>query len=255
MADTQSHDGSAEGAGKALTIPQALDLLREGEMDVQGLIPWSSNYTFLARVTSADLEALVVYKPRRGERPLWDFPAGTLYRRETAAFLISNSLGWSIVPPTVTRDGEQGIGMVQLFIEHDPDEHFFTFRDPWSETLTRIALFDVLVNNADRKGGHCLRDSDGNIWAIDHGICFHHEPKLRTVIWEPAGQEIPSHLLEDLRALQAKLQDGCDLLIQLMSLLSEQEINALLRRLNRLIRTGAFPLPPPGRRAVPWPMI
>jgi hypothetical protein len=255
MADSQLHEGSAEGANTAFTIPQTLDLLRDGDMEVQGLIPWSSNYTFLARVTRDDLEALVVYKPRRGERPLWDFPAGTLYRRETAAFLISNSLGWNIVPPTVTREGEQGIGMVQLFIEHDPDEHFFTFRDPWSETLTRIALFDVLVNNADRKGGHCLRDSAGNIWAIDHGICFHHEPKLRTVIWEPAGQEILPHLLDDLRALQTKLQDGCELMNQLMSLLSGQELSALRRRLARLVRTGAFPLPPPGRRHVPWPMI
>ncbi len=238
-----------------LTIPEIVTLLREGEMEVLELLPWSSNYTFLVQVAKEGVSTLAVYKPRRGERPLWDFPTGTLYRREAAAFVVSDALGWNIVPPTVVRGGEHGIGMVQRFIEHDPEEHFFTFRDPWRDELTRIALFDAIVNNADRKGGHCLLATDGHIWGIDHGICFHEEPKLRTVIWEMAGEAIPDELLADLLRLQAALQQGTPPAATLAKLLSPSELDALHLRLNSLIAQPHFPEPPPGRRHVPWPMV
>jgi uncharacterized repeat protein (TIGR03843 family) len=249
----EQNDGSADE--QQLTIPEVVDLLRDGELEVKSLLPWSSNYTFLAEVSKDNLVAMAVYKPKRGERPLWDFPTGTLYRREAAAFLLSDALEWNVVPPTVARKGEHGIGMVQLFIEHDPDEHFFTFRDPWPDELTHIALFDVLINNADRKGGHCLRDPQGRIWAIDHGVCFHEEPKLRTVIWEMAGEPIPEALLTDLRRVQSCLWDGQPLRESMNRLLSLREIQALHQRLAELIQSGCFPLPPPERRHVPWPMV
>lgn len=254
MDDKQQEQDDNE-ATEQLTVPEVVDLLREGELEVTALLPWSSNYTFLAQVTRGDVAAMAVYKPKRGERPLWDFPTGTLYRREAAAFMLSNALEWNIVPPTVARKGEHGIGMVQLYIEHDPDEHFFTFRDPWPDELTRIALFDVLINNADRKGGHCLRDAEGRIWAIDHGVCFHEEPKLRTVIWEMAGEPIDDPLLADLRRVQTCLWDGQPLRDNLNRLLSSREIQALHQRLASLLQSGCFPLPPPERRHVPWPMV
>jgi uncharacterized repeat protein (TIGR03843 family) len=239
----------------SLSIPEAVELLKTGEIEVVQLLPWSSNYTFIANVKMGDLETLAVYKTRRGERPLWDFPTGTLYRREVAAFVVSDALGWNIVPPTVTRKAEHGPGMLQLFIEHDPEEHFFTFRDPWPDELTRIALFDVVANNADRKGGHCLRDRQGHIWAIDHGICFHEDPKLRTVIWDMAGETIPAALLADLQRLHTDLLEDKPPTGDLRTLLSHAEISALTYRLAHLIEKKRFPHPPAGRRHVPWPMI
>ena len=167
-------------------------------METLGLMPWGSNYTFLMQITNPqtkDLpeddreDLLAVYKPRRGESPLWDFPNGTLCLREYAAGLVADALGWRIVPPTVLRDGENGFGSVQLFIENDPDQHYFTFKDDpdCRDQLQRICVFDLITNNADRKSGHCLRDMSGHVWAIDHGICFNADYKLRTVIWDFAS--------------------------------------------------------------------
>ena len=240
---------------RPLSLSDATELLRNGEMEVLQLMPWSSNYTFLVKISEGDVSALAIYKPRFGERPLWDFAEGTLYRREVAAFVVSDALGWNVVPPTIVRQGEHGIGMVQLFIEHDPKEHFFTFRDPWPAELTRIALLDVLINNADRKGGHCLQDKQGRIWAIDHGICFHEEYKLRTVIWEPAGQPIPPDLLNNLSTFQQALQSETTLIETLCNLLSATEMAAFKQRLANLIAGKRFPVPPPGKRHVPWPMV
>jgi len=238
-----------------LSLSDATTLLRDGEMEILQLMPWSSNYTFLVEITKAEKKALAIYKPCRGERPLWDFPNGTLYQREVAAFVVSDALNLNIVPPTVVRQGEHGIGMVQLFIEHDPEEHFFTFRDPWPDELTRMALLDALINNADRKGGHCLRDKQGHIWGIDHGISFHQEYKLRTVIWEPAGQPIPPTLLNNLNTLQHALQQHTAPHDTLAHLLSDRELAALKQRLTTLIDAKHFPLPPPGGRHVPWPLV
>lgn len=238
-----------------LSLSDATTLLRGGQMKILQLMPWSSNYTFLVEISQAEKNTLAIYKPRRGERPLWDFPNGTLYQREVAAFVVSNALNLNIVPPTVVRQGEHGIGMVQLFIEHDPEEHFFTFRDPWPEELTRMALLDALINNADRKGGHCLRDKQGHIWGIDHGICFHEEYKLRTVIWEPAGQPIPTTLLNHLCTLQHALQQHAAPHNTLSHLLSATELAALKQRLATLIEAKHFPVPPPGERHIPWPLV
>ncbi|MFQ6057465.1 MAG: SCO1664 family protein [Anaerolineae bacterium] len=241
---------------KVVSLEQLLSLLAEGEMESHGLLPWASNYTFLVTVRNDSLQCLAVYKPQRGERPLWDFPRGTLCLREVAAYLVSEGLGWSLVPPTVLRDGPHGLGMVQLFIDADPEAHYFTLREEaeYIPVLQRIAVFDHLVNNADRKSGHCLRGKEGQIWALDHGVTFHAQPKLRTVIWDFAGQPIPEDILRDLRAFQSRLSQTDPLLGTLWKLLSAEEIRALRQRLDRLLRAGTFPQPGPGRH-VPWPLI
>lgn len=231
-----------------------LHLLRAGTLSLEGLLPWSSNYTFLGTVTNGETTATVVYKPDEGERPLWDFPYGTLSKREVAAWEVSEALGWDLVPPTVYREGPHGAGMVQVFVPHDPEEHYFTFTDENLAEIPLIAAFDVLINNADRKAGHCLRGKDGTIWCIDHGICFHREDKLRTVIWEFAGQPLPDAIIDDLEALQPKLRSDAVLVKRLRNLLSDAEIEALRRRLTRLLTTRRYPEPGPGRNR-PWPLV
>ncbi|TAK35237.1 MAG: hypothetical protein EPO21_06810 [Chloroflexota bacterium] len=222
-------------------------------MAIVGLITRGSNGTFLVTLSQADAEAgLGVWKPRRGETPLWDFPAGTLYKREYAAYLVSRALGWPNIPPTVIRDGPYGIGALQLFIDAHPDSHYFTFGNAHPLESRQIAVFDVLVNNADRKAGHCLEGSDGRIWVIDHGLTFSAEPKLRTVIWDFHGQPIPQELTQDLAQLDAELDD--ELGFQLNDLLASDEISTLRERLRQLLATPRFPEPGP-YRCVPWPTI
>jgi hypothetical protein len=241
-----------------ITVDRLLDLLTNGDIQQQGLLPWGSNYTFLITVMQADMQTAAIYKPRDGERPLWDFPEGTLCQREVAAFAVSQALGWWIVPPTVLRDGPQGIGMVQFYVNSDPNEHYFTLReDPrFTAQFKRIALFDLLINNADRKSGHCLRDGDDHIWAIDHGVAFSVEPKLRTVIWEFAGQDIPEEWQTDLHGFRARLDRPNDTATKLLSqLLDKRELSALKRRANQLTQSGCFPRPLPGYRQIPWPPV
>ena len=233
-------------------------LLRDGKLSLLGLLPWSSNYTFLAQVTAGRKSAQVVYKPARGERPLWDFPRGTLAKRETAAYLVSRALGWDLVPPTVLREGPHGVGSVQLFVEADQEAHFFTFHeDPaFRRPLQALALFDVITNNADRKGGHCLRLAPGAVVALDQGLCFHAEPKLRTVIWDFAGDEIPAAFTRDLSRLESELRLGDGLVAgSLRPLLAPAELRAFRSRLSALIDSGCFPDPPEDRRAYPWPPV
>lgn len=240
----------------ALGVEAILELLRRGTLELQRELPWSSNYTFMGTVSRDEVTAKVVYKPKQGESPLWDFPTGSLYKREEAAFLVSDALGWNLVPPTVSRKGDFGMGMVQFYIEHDPEEHFFTFRDPWDEQLTRLILFDVLINNADRKGGHVLREQGGaKLWAIDHGVTFHEEYKLRTVIWELAGDPIPQPYLEALAAFQGCIVKGAPLTERLARLLTPHELGMMRQRLSVLLETGTFPFPRPGRPHVPWPLV
>lgn len=239
---------------------ELLELLATGEMTPLGTLPWGSNYTFLTQITKDEpthQEVLAVYKPRRGEAPLWDFPTGTLCLREYAAWLVSEALGWHLVPPTVLRDGDYGFGSVQLFIENDPAQHYFTFRDDPSacDQLRRIALFDLITNNADRKSGHCLRDPNGRIWAIDHGICFNAEYKLRTVIWDFAGQPIPEDLLGDLARLRLQVEPHHTLGKALRNLLSAEEVNAFAKRIEALLRLRVFPKPNRYERNIPWPPI
>jgi uncharacterized repeat protein (TIGR03843 family) len=239
-----------------LGITDILTLLAQGELEVQGMLPWSSNYTLLATVCTNGTRGLAVYKPRRGERPLWDFPRGTLCQREVAAYLLSEALGWALVPPTILRDGPYGVGSVQLFIDAEQDAHLFTMQQEggYEAAIERLAAFDVIANNADRKSGHCLKGTGGRLWAIDHGICFHAEPKLRTVLWDLAGQPISPDILADLSALRDRMQTDDPVIDLLDSLLAPDEMQALRRRLERLIARGKHPEPGRGYN-VPWPPV
>jgi uncharacterized repeat protein (TIGR03843 family) len=232
----------------------ALELLTEGELEVLGRIPWASNATLLARVCLRDAKSLAIYKPRRGEQPLWDFPDGTLYRREVAAYLVSEALGWGLVPPTVARGGPFGVGSVQLYVEADAQLTAFELVEHGNRAMPLVAAFDVVVNNADRKGGHCLAETlDGHVWAIDHGVCFHEEPKLRTVLWDFAGQALAPPVVADLEELAATIRGG-PFRHKLRGLLEPDEIAALGERTSGLARSGCFPLPS-GRRPYPWPLV
>ena len=237
-----------------LNPDEITSLLTNGEVtELHGLLPWGSNHTFLISVCHENLEGFAIYKPRLGERPLWDFPEGTLCLRERAAYVVSQAVGWGIVPPTVLRDGTHGFGSIQWYIQHEPEENYFTFGPPQFEQLRRISLFDHIVNNADRKGGHCLLDDSGRLWAIDHGVCFHAQPKIRTVIWDFAGDSIPPALLKDLDSLCDSLTSG-RYAEDVVELLTRSEFDALLRRIRRLKATGVFPEPGPGR-SYPWPPV
>ena len=227
--------------------------LERGELEPLGLLPRSSNYTFLCRVRDDGDELLAVYKPRSGEAPLWDFPDGTLCRREVAAYVLARALGWPRVPPTVLRDGPQGIGSVQRFLRFDPAHHGFTMLEGRPDDFRRIALFDVVANNADRKAGHCLLAEDGAIFVVDHGVCFSTEPKLRTVIWDFAEEPVPPAMLADLRVLEPELERGATA-EALGALLSPSEVRATRRRLAELVERGRFPEPGPGR-PYPWPIV
>lgn len=244
-----------ESADIHMSVNQALDLLLNGKLEVEGRLPWSSNYTLLATISLNGVDGLAVYKPRQGERPLWDFPDGSLCLREVATFAVSQALGWDFVPPTILRDGPYGPGAVQLFIAADPDEHYFTLQDRFTEEFQHIAVFDYVINNADRKGGHCLLGDDGQIWAVDHGVAFHRLPKLRTVIWDFAGDPIPDAILDDVRALRVDLQRENSLTDALGRLLSTREMRALRQRIAHLLATQSFPRPDPSRRHTPWPPV
>jgi uncharacterized repeat protein (TIGR03843 family) len=245
-----------DGKVVALAPDRILRLLRDGEIQVEGLIPWSSNATLLVTVREGELSTLAVYKPQGGERPLWDFRYGTLGIREVAAYLVCDALGWGFVPPTVLRQGPHGLGSVQLFIHAQEEAHFFTIQDDaaYAEELQRMAAFDVIANNADRKSGHCLVDHDGRLWAIDNALTFHAEPKLRTVIWDFAKEALSAGVLADLRALEHTLDGDSQLGRALAHLLSEDEVLAFRLRLGRLIEAGRFPEPGPGH-VVPWPLV
>ncbi|MEX2658285.1 MAG: SCO1664 family protein [Acidimicrobiales bacterium] len=229
----------------------ALTLLRGGELEVKGRMPWSSNGTYLVDVTLGDDEGLAVYKPGRGERPLWDFPRG-LYRREAAAWVLSEMLGWGLVPETVVRDGPLGEGSVQRFVEADFEHHYFTlFDDPSTHpTFRAMAAFDIVANNSDRKSGHCLRSAgDGRIFGIDNGLCFHPQPKVRTVIWEFGGQPLPDDLLDDLTRLPDRLPGD------LASFLDAEELEGVLDRAAWLVERGELPEPDTNGRCYPWPLV
>lgn len=249
--------GQNDPLRSSLVEERARRLLREGELTVLGRMPWSSNATHLAllsRGADSDTgELLAVYKPALGERPLWDFPTGTLAAREVAAFEISEALDWRIVPDTTERDGPLGSGMVQRFVDHDPDEHYFTLLDGHAERLVRFAVFDVVVNNADRKGGHLLLGADGHIWGIDHGVTFHPQWKLRTVIWDFASAPFGDAVGADLRSLLDRL-DG-DLGARLGALLSRLEVDATRRRIEHLLAAGVLPDADPGHHSFPWPLV
>ena len=235
-----------------LSVPAPL---AAGEIEVLGALPESSNAALLVRCVATDDTVLAVYKPMRGEAPLWDFPDGTLHRREVAAFEVARALGWPRVPPTVLRDGPFGPGSMQRFISFDPAEHFFTLEVEHADTFRRVAMFDLAVNNADRKGGHCLLDEDDEIWVIDHGVCFAVEPKLRTVIWTFVDEPLPADAVDDLRRVHDGLTEGGEIAATLGALLAPDEVAATADRIDRLLADGRFPEPEPGVRPFPWPPI
>ena len=229
---------------------RALSLLAEGDIELKGRMPWSSNATFLVEVSRAGATTLAVYKPGRGERALWDFPRG-LYRREVAAYVLSEALGWDLVPPTVTRDGPLGEGSVQLFVDADFEQHYFTLYEDevHHDALRAVCAFDLLANNTDRKSGHCLLGRDGRIYAIDNGLCFHPDPKIRTVIWEFAAEPVPAHLLADVGRVAGAPPPA------LQEHLDGEEIRGLVRRAEALCRVGRFPQADPSARCYPWPLV
>jgi len=232
-----------------------LSLLERADVQNMKLLPSGSNYVFVLALQDEEAgSGVAIYKPRRGESPLWDYPNGTLYRRERAAFLLSEALGWRIVPPTVVRDGPHGAGMVQLHIDHRQRENYFTIKDHRQDDLRRMAIFDVILNNGDRKGGHCLIDQEGRLWGIDHGLTFHHQGKLRTVIWDFIGDRVPDHLLGEIECLLSKIARGDPELAELTDLLDKGERRALRHRIEHVLTTGVYPDPPPWR-PVPWPAI
>ncbi len=225
-------------------------VLAEGEIEIEGRMPWSSNGTFLVTVTLGEQWLRAIYKPRRAERPLWDFPGG-LDRREVAAHELSEALGWGLVPHTVLRDGPLGLGSVQRFIDADFEQHYFTLYEAGRhhDRMRAMCAFDLVANNTDRKSGHCLVSVGDELFGIDHGLCFHEDFKLRTVIWEFAGEALP----EDLAADLARLADD-GLPDRLTALLEDHEVEALEDRLDQLVALGHFPLDETGHR-YPWPLV
>jgi uncharacterized repeat protein (TIGR03843 family) len=246
---------ASPNAPRPISLQAMLTLLQEGELEIQGLLPHGSNYTFLVFASDGTQKTLAVYKPTQGEQPLWDFPEETLALREVAAFLVSETLGWCFVPPTVYRDaGPHGPGSLQFYIHAQPESHYFNMAAEQKGDLRRVALFDLLINNADRKGGHVFKDTAGKTWVIDHGICFHAQPKLRTVIWDFAGERIPEELLADVQQLRERLDTDRDLKTAVNSLLTPLEVSALRRRADKLLTARRYPEPGPGRN-YPWPPL
>jgi hypothetical protein len=248
--ELRSHSGDQEQTPAPLPEEEALALLREAEFSAARLIPWGSNYSFAVALEAPDGRAqLAIYKPREGEAPLYDFPDGTLYLRELAAYLFSRWAGWNLVPPTVVREGPRGIGSVQLYVQPEserPDRHqFWGGRDLQVE---RLVLFDHLVNNADRKMSHCLRDAAGKVWGIDHGLTFNREPKLRTVLWQFVGEPISPPLLDEMGSLRERSEELRDVL---GGILSRAEIESFLRRMAQFADHGCYPVLNP-RRNVPY---
>jgi uncharacterized repeat protein (TIGR03843 family) len=257
--------------GSGPSLEDAAELLATRELTIEGRLPWSSNLTFLVTLGGTgdaergdagggDVEdgdspsrpVQAVYKPHQGEQSLWDFPDG-LYRREVAAYRLSEALGWGIVPPTVLReDAPFGPGSVQLFVEADYEEHYFTLLEEGGHEgqLEVFCAFDVVANNADRKSGHVLHTGEGRLWGIDHGLCFHAQHKLRTVIWDFAGDEVPRWIVDDLERLASTgLPD------EVAALLSRTEADAVLERAATLAAVGVFPEPVGDRPPYPWPLV
>lgn len=238
-------------AGRLSRRLAVLRLLASGRIEIQGRLPWSSNGTYLVTVSDDERTIPAVYKPGRAERPLWDFPDG-LYRREVAAYELAEALGWGLVPETVNRhDGPLDAGSLQRFVDADFEQHYFTLLeiDIHRPVLKRMATFDVIANNADRKGGHCLIDADGRLWGIDHGLCFHSEPKLRTVIWDFAGEPLAR---QDRRDLEQLARRG--LPRSLTALLHDDERRALESRIERILAAGRLPTPR-SHHPYPWPLV
>jgi len=234
-----------------LSAAEVRTVLTEGDLVIEGRLMDASNTTLYAVATHSAVSLTCVYKPVAGERPLWDFPDGTLAGREVGAYLVSEATGWDVVPPTVMRDGPLGPGACQLWIDVDEDADVMALLHSNHPGLRRMAVFDAVVNNADRKGGHLLPTPGGHIYGVDHGVCFAAEDKLRTVLWQWRGSALPDDALDTLAALRIDL--ASDLGAQLKELITPREVSAIRRRVDRLLREGLFPMPSEGWPAVPWP--
>src|SRR3954452_2265464 len=230
---------------------EARTLLVDGVIDVEGRMLDASNVTLVGAIRTGTLEAECVYKPVAGERPLWDFPDGTLAGREVSAALVSEATGWRIVPPTVLRDGPFGRGMVQLWMDGDASVDLAAFVRQDHPALRRMAVLDAVINNADRKGGHIIPMPDGHVYGVDHGICFSVDPKLRTLLWRGAGKPLPVAALEVLEKLGDELRG--DLGEQLHEHLTRREVQCTQRRVSELLRTQLHPEPSGEWPALPWP--
>jgi hypothetical protein len=234
-----------------LTDPAAMELLTHGRLEVEGRLVDASNVTLFCKIELAGVVSNAVYKPVSGEKPLWDFPDGTLAGREVGAYLVSEATGWDVVPPTVMRDGPLGPGACQLWINIDEDADVLALLHSDHPGLRRLAVFDAVVNNADRKGGHLLPTPGGHIYGVDHGVCFSTDDKLRTILWQWRGTALPDDALDTLAALRIDL--ASDLGVQLKHLITPREVSATRRRIDRLLRDGRFPMPSDDWPAVPWP--
>jgi hypothetical protein len=237
-----------------LSEERAIELLTQGTLEVVGRLVAASNATLYCTARYDGTEATCVYKPVAGERPLWDFPAGSLAGREVAAYAVSRAAGWDVVPPTVMRDGPFGPGMCQLWIDADPDVDIIALsRRADHAALRQMAVFDAVVNNADRKIGHLLPDRSGHLYGCDHGVCFAEEYKLRTVLWQWRGRRLPDRSVQALRLLDSAL--GAELGAGLARLLTRDEIDATRARIEVLLEHRVHPYPPDGWPAVPWPPL
>ncbi|SOD73871.1 uncharacterized repeat protein (TIGR03843 family) [Jatrophihabitans sp. GAS493] len=237
---------------RTMAVEDALNLLAHGSLSIEGRLVDASNATLYCGVELDGVEAACVYKPVSGERPLWDFPDGTLAEREVAAYELSAASEWLVVPPTLYRDGPAGPGMVQLWIDIDDEVDLIgLLRTRRSEQLREIAVFDAVINNADRKGGHLLPTASGHIYGIDHGVSFNREPKLRTILWQWAGDQLTDVAVDQLQRLREKMAG--DLGERLSELLTTREVRQTTRRINALIESGRHPEPSPDWPAIPWP--
>ncbi len=237
--------------GTTLDLEDALRLLRDGELSVEGRLLDASNATLFCAVEHDGVSAACVYKPVRGERPLWDFPDGTLAGREVAAYLVSEASGWDLVPPTVLRDGPYGPGMCQLWVDVDGSADLAELARSAHPDLRRMAVLDAVINNGDRKGGHLLPRPDGRVQGVDHGVCFAVEDKLRTLLWQWRGQPLTDEALDVLSALRALLEGP--LQAALLRLLTRREVRRTVERVDGLLATGRHPQPSPDWPAIPWP--
>jgi uncharacterized repeat protein (TIGR03843 family) len=234
-----------------LDIAEAMELLSEGTLDVKGRLVDASNATLYCTVTANEVEAVCVYKPVAGERPLWDFPDGTLAFREVAAYAVSAASGWDLVPPTLLRDGPYGLGMCQLWVDVDDSVDLVELSRSDHPDLRRMSVLDAVINNADRKGGHLLPVESGRVYGVDHGVCFNVDDKLRTLIWQFRGDRLDDECVEVLSRLRADLEGPLG--STLSDLLDPAEIRRTVRRVDRLLRTGRHPQPSKDWPAIPWP--
>lgn len=251
MTDHTRETGEGIAAARAFETEDVLRLLRSGELSVEGRLVDASNATLYCSVTLDSVAAACVYKPIAGERPLWDFPNGTLAGREVAAYLVSEASGWDLVPPTVMRDGPYGPGMCQLWIDIDESVDLAALVRSPLEQLRRMSVFDAVINNADRKGGHLLPTPDGHIYGVDHGVCFSVEDKLRTLLWGWRGEPLTDEAVDVLTGLRLDLDDRLG--EELEELLTVSEVRATKKRVARLLSTGKHPQPGGDWPPMPWP--